>query len=113
MNIVNKDDQAKRVELYPPSSHSSSQFWGDDVFNDENDEDQNGREYDEIENIMPNFIGKKAEPKQMAAESRLEHPIEFEAKTISCKEEELMRKAQDLENEMKAVRQAKIDVIVR
>ena len=34
-------------------------------------------------------------------------------KTISTKEEELMKKARELENEMKAIRQAKIEVVVK
>ena len=39
--------------------------------------------------------------------------IDVEAKQISSKEEELLKKARDLENEMRAIRQAKLDVVVR
>mmetsp|Transcript_34263 Transcript_34263/g.33501 ORF Transcript_34263/g.33501 Transcript_34263/m.33501 type:complete len:128 (+) Transcript_34263:240-623(+) len=39
--------------------------------------------------------------------------IDFQVKKISTQEEELLKKARDLENEMKAVRQAKMDVVVK
>ena len=39
--------------------------------------------------------------------------IELEAQKISSKEEELLKKARDLENEMRQIRQAKVDVVVR
>ena len=39
--------------------------------------------------------------------------IEDQSKEISSKEEELMRKAKDLENEMMQIKQAKIDVVVK
>ncbi len=37
----------------------------------------------------------------------------MEAKKLSSKEEELLKKARDLENEMRQIRQAKVDVVVR
>lgn len=70
--------------------------------------------FEEQENVRPNH-----QIKQQTPSFNLEHiaeslnPIEIEAKKISSKEEELMRKAKDLENEMKAIRQAKIDVVVK
>ena len=39
--------------------------------------------------------------------------IDYDTKQINSKEEELLRKARDLENEMKAIRLAKIEVVVR
>ncbi len=39
--------------------------------------------------------------------------VDFEAQKLSSKEEELMQKAKDLENEMRQIRQAKVDVVVR
>lgn len=39
--------------------------------------------------------------------------IDFEVKKISSKEEELLKKARDLENEMRLIRQAKIEVVVK
>ncbi len=39
--------------------------------------------------------------------------IEFEAKKIMSKEEELMKKARDLENEMLQIKQAKVDMVIR
>ena len=39
--------------------------------------------------------------------------IDYDTKEINSKEEELLRKARDLENEMKAIRLAKIEVVVR
>ena len=39
--------------------------------------------------------------------------IDSFARKISTKEEELLKKARDLENEMKAVKQAKVDIVVK
>ena len=39
--------------------------------------------------------------------------IDYDTKEINSKEVELLRKARDLENEMKAIRLAKIEVVVR
>ena len=39
--------------------------------------------------------------------------IEFEAKKIMSKEEELMKKARDLENEMLQIKHAKVDMVIR
>lgn len=39
--------------------------------------------------------------------------IEYEVKKISTAEEELLKKARDLENEMRMIRQAKLDVVVK
>lgn len=39
--------------------------------------------------------------------------MEFQAKKISTKEEELLQKAKELENEMKQIRLAKVEVVVR
>ena len=39
--------------------------------------------------------------------------IDYDTKEINSKEEVLLRKARDLENEMKAIRLAKIEVVVR
>ena len=37
----------------------------------------------------------------------------MQVKKISSKEEELMKKAKDLENEMKAIKKAKVDLVVK
>ncbi len=37
----------------------------------------------------------------------------MEARNLSSKEEELLKKARDLENEMRQIRQAKVEVVVR
>ncbi|CDW84117.1 UNKNOWN [Stylonychia lemnae] len=39
--------------------------------------------------------------------------IDYEVKKISTAEEELMKRARDLENEMRQIRQAKLDVVVK
>ena len=39
--------------------------------------------------------------------------IEFEVNKINSKEDELLKKAKDLENEMKQIRLAKMDVVVK
>jgi hypothetical protein len=39
--------------------------------------------------------------------------VEFEAKKLMSKEEELMKKARDLENEMLQIKQAKVDMLIR
>jgi hypothetical protein len=39
--------------------------------------------------------------------------IEYETKKILSKEEELMKKARDLENEMLQIKQAKVDMVIR
>ena len=39
--------------------------------------------------------------------------IDYEAKKIMTKEEELMKKARDLENEMLQIKQAKVDMLIR
>jgi hypothetical protein len=39
--------------------------------------------------------------------------IDLEARNLSSKEEELLKKARDLENEMRQIRQAKVEVVVR
>lgn len=54
---------------------------------------------DNIENIMPNFGNRE--------------PVESEAKKLSTREEELLRKARELENEMRQVRLEKVEVVIR
>ena len=39
--------------------------------------------------------------------------VEYEAKKLMSKEEELMKKARDLENEMLQIKQAKVDMLIR
>jgi hypothetical protein len=46
-------------------------------------------------------------------ENRPFNAVEEEVRKISSKEEELRRKARDLENEMMQIREAKVDVILR
>lgn len=71
------------------------------------------------ENMQPNAYGgggglKRNLPYQVYKEAEIDgNVIEFEAKKIMSKEEELMKKARDLENEMLQIKQAKVDMVIR
>ena len=74
------------------------------AYNDENREPNAGRA-GALQRNLPYQVYKDAEVDG--------NVIEYEAKKILNKEEELMKKARDLEHEMLQIKQAKVDMVIR